>query len=219
MAQTDRQTDKATHWKTAVFDKDDNWLKLEVLPAFVKQVHRQKEVCPTTNNEHYQVHVECKYQVRFSSICGWIKATKWFPVLGVEHIRNSIAYCSKKDTAVIGTQEVLKGEKYLRIHELLLEVGRAFLPTRLDLPGKDGRFINKPCAWLSAIEVYENQFLFRNAVRPLVQSKGLIWIDKLSNPVVEKMWNIFYREILQELEKEGTFIIEVPDSPVPLGLD
>ena len=57
---------------------------------------------------------------------------------------------------------------------------------------------------------YDDQFLFKNAARKIVQQEGLVWIDKLSNPVVEKMWNIFHKEILAECEKEGGFIIEPP---------
>lgn len=203
--ETGRQTDKATHWKTAVFEIDDNWSKLETLPMFVKEVHKQKEVCPTTNKEHYQIHVVCHRQVRLTSLTGWIKKTKWFAVLGAEHIANSIAYCSKKESAVEGTQQVVKGEAYHRIHDLLLIIGRAYFHIR---PEKLG---------LTEWEEEFDAHLFKNASRHLVQ-QNINWINKICNPVVEKMWNLFHREILEIVrEEEGAFIIEAPDAIVPKG--
>lgn len=203
MDQTDRQTDKAIHWNSAVFDNSGNWAKLEVLPAFVKEVHRQKEVCPTTNREHFQIHVVCHRQVRLAAMRQWIQ-THWKPVRGAAFIANSINYCKKKETSIPGTSEIIQGEKYLRIHELLLEIGRS-----LDvqpLPENADAF---------KMEKYERQFLFKNAARDLIAKKGLVWIDKLSNPAVEKAWNYFYREVMDELRKqpEDSFIIEESSNP------
>lgn len=208
MEQTDRQTDKATHWKTAVFELDDNWKKLEVLPAHVKEVHKQKEVCPTTNKEHYQIHVVCHRQVRLSAMTGWIKRTKWFAVVGAQHIANSIAYCSKKESAVEGTHEVVKGEEYHRIHDLLLIIARAYMHIRTD----------NPHALHQLQWDLEEAPKFKNACRYLVQ-QDIKWINKVCNPVVEKMWNIFYREVLEIVrEEEGAFIIEAPDAILPKGV-
>lgn len=210
MAQTDRQTDgKAIHWNSAIFDCSGNWDKLTLLPAFVKEVHRQKEVCPSTGREHYQTHVVCHRQVTLKQMCGWIRQTNWRAIKGAEYIANSLNYCRKKETAVEGTFEVVKGEKYLRIHELLLAVARALRPTLLPIPSppKAGNAVSAFNASRD-MEEYEKQFIFKNAARKIVQKEGLIWIDKLSNPVVEKMWNYFHKEILAECEKEEGFIIE-----------
>lgn len=217
MAQTDRQTDRerAIHWNSGIFDCSGNWDKLTVLPAFVKEVHRQKEVCPSTSREHYQTHVVCHRQVTLNQMRGWIQ-THWKPIKGAEYIANSLNYCRKKDTAVEGTFEIQKGEKYLRIHELLMAVAKALRKDLIPLPkavynAYDAIRANEE------LKKYEDQFLFKNAARKIVQQQGLIWIDKLSNPVVEKMWNIFHKEILAECEKsEGQegFIIE-PSSLQP----
>lgn len=202
MAQTDRQTDKAIHWNSAVFDNSGNWAKLEVLPAFVKEVHRQKEVCPTTQREHYQIHVVCHRQVRLAAMREWIQ-THWKPVRGTAFIANSINYCKKKETSIPGTSEIILGEKYLRIHELLLEIAR-----NIDvepLPENADAF---------KMAKYERQFLFKNAARDLIAKKGLVWIDKLSNPAVEKAWNYFYHEVMEAAkQQEDSFIIEESSNP------
>lgn len=194
MAQTDRQTtcgiipqtDKAIHWNSAVFDNSGNWAKLEVLPAFVKEVHRQKEVCPTTQKEHYQIHVVCHRQVRLAAMRQWVQ-THWKPVRGAAFIANSINYCKKKETSIPGTSEVIQGEKYYRIHELLLEIARNLHVE--PLPENADAF---------KMAKYERQFLFKNAARDLIANQGLVWIDKLSNPAVEKAWNYFHLEVMRK---------------------
>jgi len=190
MSQTDRQTDKATHWKSAIFDCSGQFQLLEQLPAFVKEVHRQKEICPTTGKEHYQVHVVCHRQVRLSQLTGWIRQTKWMPVFGEQHIKNSIAYCSKKDTAVEGTQQVLHGQKYLQLHELLLEIAKFSEPDQGDIND-----------WP------------RITSRMLLQD--LTWANKLSNPALRRMWQdwryVFITKVSEACEDtSGSFIIEEP---------
>jgi hypothetical protein len=60
------------------------------------------------------------------------------------------------------------------------------------------------------MDTYHKAFLFKNAARNLIAQKGLVWIDKLSNPAVEKAWNYFHGEVLEEVAKqpEDSFIIE-----------
>lgn len=200
MPQTDRQTDtKATHWKTAVFDLEDQWIKLDTLPEHVKEVHKKKEICPETGKEHYQIHVVCHRQVRLKAMTDWIKRTKWFAVLGADHIKNSIAYISKTETTAPGAVvEVVKGPTFFKIWELLMCLARAFVP------------ISFPGTTMVDSQIRQDQFLYKNAARHLVQ-QDINWIDKLSNPVIEKNWNYFYREIFDVVEEqEGSFIIEDP---------
>jgi len=199
--ETARQTDKATHWKTAVFDGEGNtsgqWALLDVLPAHVKEVHKKKEVCPTSGKEHYQIHVICNRQVRLTQMTSWLKFTKWFPVIGDQHIKNSIAYVSKVETTAPGAKvEVIKGTPYLQIHEILMEVGRAYRPmdpNPVGLSPVEQQLHNKR---------FLEQHLWKNAARFIVQDKGIEWITKLSCPTLEKNWNIFYNEIFMEVEKE-----------------
>lgn len=205
MSQTDRQTDKATHWKSAIFDTDDNWSKLDTLPAFIKTVHRQKEICPTTQKPHFQVHVICHQQVRLTKMCSWIKATKWLPVIGKEHIENSIKYTSKTDTAVEGTHTVTQGEKYYQTHELLLEIARHYVRPDFNQP-----YFDEADKW---------ETLTRRMI-----SFNPKWANKLCNPALKKAWDWWGTRFIDHVERYsdetcGAYIIEGPaseeDHPVP----
>jgi len=93
----DRQTDKATNWAVTAYGEDI--LRLEDAsgyPAYVKKVHGGREVCPTTNREHFQGHIQCAAQQRLSAL------KKWLPTAHLEVARNvqaSIQYSLKSDTA------------------------------------------------------------------------------------------------------------------------
>jgi hypothetical protein len=97
MAQTDRQTDKATHWQVTAYDQDI--LRLEDAsgyPVYVKKVYGGREKCPTTGREHFQGHIVLRTQQRLSAI------KKWLPTAHLEVARNfnaSIQYALKTDTA------------------------------------------------------------------------------------------------------------------------
>jgi len=201
MEQTDRQTDNkkpATHWNAAVFANDDNWSKLDTLPPFVKEVHRQKEICPTTQQPHFQVHVVCHRQVRLTQMCSWIQKVKWQPLRTKEHIQHSIEYTRKKETAVEGTHQIQKGELYLRMHEMLLEVAKQYVIED---------HLRKGSEW---IESRGWQILSSRLVR-----RDLNWANKLSNPVTKKCWDwwgdVFLARVSEYLEETcGAYIIEGP---------
>jgi len=216
VAQTDRQTDKiprtATHWNTAVYDENkpdsptefkNQWDCLDKLPDFVKEVHKKREICPTTGREHFQIHVKCHRQVTGKMMSSWIFHTKWQALVGSDHIANSIAYIYKLETAAPGAvPECVQGSDYLRIHELLLEVAKDFEM----LPVPEGS---------SSLPISDNrkqgeQFLFKNAARWIVKKRGIEWITKLSVPTLEKSWNIFHNELLDEVRKREALIIEPP---------
>jgi len=205
MSQTDRQPDKATHWKSAIFDSgvDKNgkpwsgqWALLDTLPSFVKTVHRQKEICPDTQREHFQVHIVCHKQARPSQLSAWIKHTKWFMVIGQQHIENSINYCSKKESAVPGTHQVIQGEQYYRIHELFIEIAKF---TEVESDTAHGRWDTNNWDYITARMV----------------DADLTWASKLSNPSLRRMWDTwkyaFMRRISEWTEETGgAFIIEAP---------
>lgn len=197
MGQTDRQTDKATHWNSAIYDSGDGfsgqWDVLHgPLPSFVDWVKTKKEICPTTGREHMQTHVKCHRQVRLSQLCGWIKHTKWKPVVGEEYIKNSISYIEKQQTTAPGAKvELLHGEKYLQIHELLLVIAKTFRP---QLVG---------CGDLHSWDYM---------TAPLLEA-DLKWANKLSNPALRRMWMdwrwIFISKVDEYCEETGgAFIIE-----------
>jgi len=158
--QTNKQEGLYSHWKSAVFDLS-GWEKVtrEELPNYVKKIHQQKEICPSTQREHYQVHVELHRQQRLSAMRGWIQS-HWEGVKGTNHIRNSIAYCSKKESAVEGTQSVIENEEeYLRLHDLLLQIAEEFEPNIRELETADD-----PAKALRLMKEYDDQFLFRTPV-------------------------------------------------------
>jgi len=215
MSQTDRQTDKpATHWKSAIFDSgvDSNgvswsgqWASLEpgALPAFVKTVYKQKEICPDTQREHFQVHIVCHRQVRLTQMSGWIKRTKWFAVIGDKHIKNSIAYTSKKESAVEGTHEVVQGEKYYQIHELL------------QLIAKEYDHAERPSEASQSSEM-ERALSFETLSSRLVW-RDVKWVNKLANPQLKKLWDmykwVFIAKMWEHLDDTGgAYIIEGPAS-------
>lgn len=203
MSQTDRQTDKpATHWKSAIFENDDNWAKLNTLPSFVKEVHKQKEVCPTTGNPHFQVHVVCHRQVRLTQMCSWIKATKWIPVWGKEHIENSIKYTAKTESAIPGTHELVQGEKYLQMHELLELIAKEYT-------------WSEPTTETTKVSVLEESVSFETLTSRMV-SRDVKWVNKLCNPQIKKSWEmykwVFIRKMWEHLDETGgAYIIEGPD--------
>jgi len=209
MSQTDRQTDKAIHWNTAVFDVDDNWAKLNTLPDFVKEIHKQKEVCPTTNREHFQIHVVCHRQVRLTQMTGWISKSHWKPVRGAEYIANSLKYTKKSESAVPGTQQVQKGPEYYKLHELLLVVARCWMP--MERPDKGQTDRQTDTYNRIVLKILEKELKWPYALKKTVQDLGLEWISKLSNPVLKYMWEICVEELLDAVQKEeGFFIIEEP---------
>lgn len=203
MSQTDRQTDRpATHWKSAIFETDGNWSKLDTIPAFVKEVHSQKEICPTTGNPHFQVHVVCNRQVRLTQMCGWIKATKWIPVFGKDHIQNSINYCKKKDTAVEGTHKVVHGDKYYQMHELLEEIAKQY----------DHPF---PSTEQSRSSELERAVSYETLTSRLVE-RDIKWVNKLCNPQIKKMWEMYKWIFISKMQSHidetgGAYIIEAPN--------
>lgn len=214
---TDGQELRARHWKTAVYDSGEHFSgqfdKLLNGKPPTWKVYTKLEICPTTGKEHYQTHVDCGKTERLSALSKYIKHTKWKAVKGEEHISNSINYINKSATTAPGAKLIVKeAEKYYRLHELLIAIARSLvlypevdeyftdgIPPILDMPNaNDCRF--------------GEQMIFKNSAKFLIR-ESLIWIDKLSNPVVAKMWNDFGSIVLQSLRDEiaeagEPFIIE-----------
>lgn len=193
MEKTDRQTDKSTHWKSAIFDLDDNWTKLDNPPAGFK-VYYQEEICPTTQKPHRQTHVDCGKQVRLSALTKWLKATKWIPVLGKQHIENSISYTSKKDTAVEGTHKEIQGEHYYKMEEILRLLA-----------------YNGIHVW-DEWRTEENPWMEWKYLSGCLVEGDVKWANRLTNPAIKFAWKswgpIFRFKLLEELEESVPFIIE-----------
>lgn len=98
MSQTDRQTDKSSRWQFTAYA--EQWPLFEAIPPAVAEWGWQKEVCPSTQKEHYQGYLRTPSQVRFSAL------KKLFPGVHLEVAKNwqaLINYCNKEETRVPGS--------------------------------------------------------------------------------------------------------------------
>lgn len=192
-SQSDSQT-RSIHWNSAIFDTDGNWEKLKNPPSGYK-VYYQKEICPTTGREHLQTHVDCGKQVRLSALTKWIKATNWKRVLGKEHIENSIAYTSKKETAVENTHVEILGDKYYKMEEILQLLA-----------------YNVISVWDTFKSPDENPYYDWKYVSGCLVEGDIKWANKLTNPAIKFAWKswgpIFRRKFEEGLEESVPFIIE-----------
>ena len=120
MAQTDRQTDKATHWAVTAYGNDILLLEDDTnYPTFVKKVYGGRELCPKTNREHFQGHLELKAQQRLSAI------KKWLPTAHLEIARNfkaSILYALKADTAAGDKTEKQNLKPYVTMESAMMKL-------------------------------------------------------------------------------------------------
>jgi len=95
----DRQTDKTTRWAFTAYE--NQWNLFETMNELVAEWGWQTEKCPETERLHYQGFIRTKRQVRLSQLI------KIFPGVHLEQARNwdaLMAYCSKSESAVAGTQ-------------------------------------------------------------------------------------------------------------------
>jgi len=198
MEQTDRQTDRASHWNSAIFDKADNWERIKNPPAGFK-VHTKKEICPTTGKEHYQTHVECGKQVRLSNMTKWIQ-THWTPIRGDVYIKNSINYISKLETTAPGAKvEVITGDKYYQFHEILYAIA---------CHANEGYVMLCPRTQRMSIDW--------EVLTPRLVEKDLKWANRLSNPALKKAWDQWRMCFLDAAAEGSSFIIEEePDLFIP----
>lgn len=76
-------------------------------PEWIKAVHAQDEICPTTGKLHIQAAIQCVSQQRFSRIKEWLP----FANLGIAKNAHALQnYVKKSRTAVPGTQIHIENE-------------------------------------------------------------------------------------------------------------
>lgn len=118
--QTDRQTDKATNWVVTAYNEDILLLEdVSNIPHFVHKVYGGREICPTTGREHFQGHIQCKSQQRFSAIKRWLRTAH---IEVCRDFKASIAYAMKEDTASGVKNEVINPREYKSMEEALIDV-------------------------------------------------------------------------------------------------
>ena len=99
MGQTDRQTDKTTHWAMTVYEAQ--WPLLDTMPPDIAEWGWQDEVCPDTGRKHKQGYFRTSRQHRFKglkpnkSLCDLLPGVHCEPAHDWNALRN---YCKKPDT-------------------------------------------------------------------------------------------------------------------------
>jgi hypothetical protein len=242
--QTDRQTPaefgkdfKTRHWKSAIFDNDDtsvssngNWDKLSH-PLDGVTVYVCDEICPKTNRPHKQVHVDCGRQQRLTYLTKWISATKWIPVIGKEHVNNSIDYCQEKSKkakgTIAGSSTVISGEKFYTFEKIMMCLASKVkhLPSLEDIERyielNPGMEFNKD-KYLRSYDIYKSW----DYVSSMLIDDDTKWVNKLSNPAIKVAWeqwgHIFIRKFNEggiasrsESNSTGSLIIEEPGEGEP----
>lgn len=213
---TDGQ-DRSRHWKSAIYDSGENFsgqfdALLHKKPAHWK-VYTKLEICPQTGKEHYQTHLDCGVTERLSALTKWIKHTKWISVKGEKHISNSINYTKKLETTAPGAVPItLENEKYYRLHELMMAIAQSAWRHPLIIDEGLMTELKNPYGTF-----WKDQYVFKNSAKFLVMD-SLIWLDKLSNPQIGKMWNDFGEIVINKLHDEivecgEPFIIEGSPDP------
>lgn len=185
MAQTDRQTDKATWWSVTAFDNEILLLEdANSYPPEVARVYGGREICPGTGREHFQGCIQLRKQQRLT----WFKS--WLPKAHLETARSASAlkkYAMKSDTA---TGEKLEREntvKYYSADEICLLIGSkvtdADIEETIDAKVWFKRSIN--------ILLRENPKLAGQLMNPSLRNFWCdtcrVWIDKSrSNEIVDE---------------------------------
>lgn len=93
------QMEKSTRWSFTAYE--EQWSLFEAMPPIIAEWGWQVEVCPKTQRQHYQGYLRTTRQVRFSQL------KQALPGVHIEPAKNwqaLVQYCTKKDTAVEGTQ-------------------------------------------------------------------------------------------------------------------
>lgn len=125
MAQTDRQTDKATWWSVTAWDNEILLLEdIAKYPAFVKKVYGGREECPTSKKEHFQGAIQCNTQVRMSALKNWLAKAHFEPARQQDALRK---YAMKADTATGEKLERSNPTKFYTADELLTEIAYSIL--------------------------------------------------------------------------------------------
>lgn len=180
MAQTGRQTDKATWWSVTAFAEDEikfledssRW------PSHIKKIYGGREECPETKKIHFQGAIQLNTQQRLT----WFKT--FLPTAHFEVARSSEAlkkYAMKEETAVGEKKAVVNTTRHYTADEICVELAKSIIPDLSELEEKS-RFVSKP----------EN-YLFETAVLRLLRKDRKL-AGQLMNPSLRK-WFSFTQDV------------------------
>lgn len=109
---------KSTRWAFTAYE--GQWGLFESIPPLIAEWGWQQEICPETQNIHYQGYIRTQRQLRHKQM------REILPGVNIGAARNwaaLLSYCKKTDTAVPGTQvhqEVVS--TYLSMSDALIKI-------------------------------------------------------------------------------------------------
>ena len=197
MAQTDRQTDKATWWSLTIFDEAEKaFAAAGVFPPFVAQLHGGLEKCPDTGRIHFQGALQCRSQQRFTAI------KKIFPKAHIEAARSAEAlrkYAMKQDTAHGAKSVVANATPYWTTEMILKLLAITSVPISERAGDRKERFWSKV-----RVILYQKPYLVGLLAKPdimrIYENTESVWIDLMTDPETN------------ELLDEGAIVLQPPAS-------
>ena len=200
MAQTGRQTDKATWWSVTAFSESE----IEFLedpkkwPSQIRKIYGGREECPETKKIHFQGAIQLSGQQRLA----WFKS--YLPTSHLEVARSSEAlkkYAMKTETAV-GEKTVSENSvRHYTADEICVELAKAILPD-LEVLDEKSRMVSNP-----------DHYMFETAVIRLLHKDRKL-AGQLMNPSLRKWFaftqGVWIRYAREELAAEAEE--ESPDS-------
>lgn len=147
------QSQRARGWCFTSFDDFD----LSKLPRGATYLCAQQEICPRTGKYHWQGFVYYKNAVRFSTLKGV------FPKAHIEamkgNVDQAISYCSKSQSAVLGTFFELGDRpqqgRRTDIHEVIAEIraGTEYRDILLDYPEVCSKYLR----YIKEVQLFINR--------------------------------------------------------------
>lgn len=179
MSQTDRQTDnidpqaKSTWWILTSFPQDqvDKLKDVSTYPEWLCKVYGGLEMCPDTGRTHFQGALQCRRQVRYSTIHQWLGHSWFRPAKAAEAARK---YAMKSETAIEDKQVRENPTPYYTAQNIMELLGQTYRDNREEADQYVGEGM-KP-----AMQYW---FLVR-----CILEKDRSKVQIFMNPTIEKVW-------------------------------
>lgn len=205
MAQTDRQTDKSTHWAFTAYEDQYALVASMSDSTTVAEYGYQDEICPDTNRKHKQGYLRTKQQVRFSSL------RKEFPGIHFEVARDwnkLLNYCKKKESRDL-SGNIFTGtgskEKPLTMAMTLIKMV-SFADPKLKLhppnyPGQGWRHYEVP---EDHDEFYDIEAIYKSAVSNWLRENPNI-IGLVTSPQMKFAFKTFWFDFMPYAIEEAIY--------------
>jgi len=192
--QTDRQT-KSSRWAFTAYQAQ--WALFESMPPGIAEWGWQREICPKTNNPHYQGYLRLTQQQRFA----WL--AKLLPGVHLEVAKNwdaLIQYCKKEETGVPGTQ--VHRTSSIETH---FQYAETLAKRIMELHNKCGIM----STWTNDNALGQINDFARLDIR--AGKRYVAWI--ISNPQWAAMWRPYWRDFIMSFSNIDATQAHTPPSP------